>query len=83
MVAAVAAAAARASPPPCPAEGAQARSRRFHAPGRGCARVALKEERAAGESAAEGLSRRDPAPPVSQPRAPGPGGRWAGSSSEG
>ncbi|TKC49616.1 hypothetical protein EI555_000880, partial [Monodon monoceros] len=48
VVAAVAAAAARANPRPFPVEGAQARSRRFHAPGRGCARVALKEERAAG-----------------------------------
>ena len=80
---AAAAAAAGARPPLCPAESVQARSRFFHAPGIGCARVALKEERAAGESAAEGLSQRSPAPRVSRARAPGPGGRWAGSNSEG
>lgn len=57
-----AAVAAGASPPPCSAERDQARSRRFHAPGRGCARVALKEDRAAGECAAEDLWRRNPAP---------------------
>lgn len=69
-----AAVAAGASPPPCSAERDQARSRRFHAPGRGCARVALKEDRAAGECAAEDLWRRNPAPRLGRPELPGRAG---------
>lgn len=78
-----AAVAAGASPPPCSAETDQARSRRFHAPGRGCARVALKEDRAAGECAGRGPLAEEPRVAPRPARASGPGGRWAGRDSEG
>lgn len=75
------------SPPgparPCPALSwaLRPRSRRFHAPERGCVWVALKEEQAAGESALKGLLRRIPAC-APWARAPERGGHRAGSYSE-
>lgn len=68
---------------PCPALSwaLRPRSRRFHAPERGCVWVALKEEQAAGESALKGLLRRIPAC-APWARAPERGGHRAGSYSE-